>query len=73
MKKDTAIFKLITEDLSNIEIGNRLYISSTTVETHRRNLMKKLGVNSAIGLMRWGLRNGVVDLLVNPEKFKKYV
>ena len=60
-KREIEILKLITEDLSNIEIGDRLHISSTTVETHRRNLMKKLGVNSAIGLMRWGLRNGVVE------------
>ena len=59
-KREIEILKLITEDLSNIEIGDRLHISSTTVETHRRNLMKKLGVSSAIGLMRWGLRNGVV-------------
>lgn len=60
-KREIEILKLVSEDLSNIEIGERLYISSTTVETHRRNLMKKLGVNSAIGLMRWGLRNGVVE------------
>jgi DNA-binding NarL/FixJ family response regulator len=59
-KREIEILKLITEDLSNIEIGDRLHISTTTVETHRRNLMKKLGVNSAIGMMRWGLRNGVV-------------
>ncbi|MFC3811280.1 response regulator [Lacihabitans lacunae] len=61
-KREIEILKLVSEDLSNIEIGERLYISSTTVETHRRNLMKKLGVNSAIGLMRWGLRNGVVGV-----------
>jgi DNA-binding NarL/FixJ family response regulator len=46
---------------NNIEIGERLHISSTTVETHRRNLMKKVGVSTAIGLMRWGLRHGLVD------------
>jgi DNA-binding NarL/FixJ family response regulator len=60
-KREVEIVKLVSEDLSNAEIAERLYISGTTVETHRRNLMKKLGVNSAIGLMRWGLKNGVLD------------
>jgi DNA-binding NarL/FixJ family response regulator len=59
-KREIEIFRLITEDLSNIEIGERLHISSTTVETHRRNLMKKVGVSTGIGLMRWGLKHGLV-------------
>jgi DNA-binding NarL/FixJ family response regulator len=60
-KREVEIVKLISQDLSNTEIAEQLHISGTTVETHRRNLMKKLGVNSAIGLMRWGLKNGVLD------------
>lgn len=60
-KREIEILKLIVEDLSNIEIGERLHISSTTVETHRRNLMKKVGVSTAIGLMRWGLKHGLVE------------
>ncbi len=60
-KREIEILRLVVEDLSNIEIGERLDISSTTVETHRRNLMKKVGVNTAIGLMRWGLRHGLVE------------
>ncbi|SOE21173.1 DNA-binding response regulator, NarL/FixJ family, contains REC and HTH domains [Spirosomataceae bacterium TFI 002] len=60
-KREIEILRLVSEDLSNIEIGKRLFISSTTVETHRRNLMKKLGVSTAIGLMRWGLKHGIVE------------
>lgn len=60
-KREIEILRLVVEDLSNIEIGEYLHISSTTVETHRRNLMKKVGVSSAIGLMRWGLRHGLVE------------
>jgi DNA-binding NarL/FixJ family response regulator len=60
-KREIEILRLVVEDLSNIEIGERLVISSTTVETHRRNLMKKVGVSTAIGLMRWGLRHGLVE------------
>ncbi|MEZ0609396.1 response regulator [Fibrella sp. WM1] len=60
-RRELEILKLITDGLTNIEIGEQLYISSTTVETHRRNLMKKVGVSTAIGLMRWGLRHGLVE------------
>jgi DNA-binding NarL/FixJ family response regulator len=60
-KREIEILRLVVEDFSNIEISERLHISSTTVETHRRNLMKKVGVNTAIGLMRWGLRHGLVE------------
>jgi DNA-binding NarL/FixJ family response regulator len=59
--REIEILKLVTSDLSNIAIGDRLNISTTTVETHRRNLMKKLGVSTAVGLMRWGIRHGLVD------------
>jgi DNA-binding NarL/FixJ family response regulator len=60
-KREIEILRLVVEDLSNVEISERLHISSTTVETHRRNLMKKVGVSTAIGLMRWGLRHGLVE------------
>jgi DNA-binding NarL/FixJ family response regulator len=60
-KREIEILRLVVEDLNNVEIGERLHISSTTVETHRRNLMKKVGVSTAIGLMRWGLKHGLVE------------
>lgn len=60
-KREIEILKLVTDELSNIAIGDKLNIASTTVETHRRNLMKKIGVNSALGLYRWGLKNGMVE------------
>ncbi len=60
-RREIEILRLVTDDLSNFEIGDKLNISSTTVETHRRNLMKKVGVSSAIGLMRWGMKHGLVE------------
>lgn len=60
-KRELEILQLITQDMSNIEMADHLNLSPATVETHRRNLMKKLGISTAIGLMRWGLKNGVVS------------
>jgi DNA-binding NarL/FixJ family response regulator len=59
--REMQILRYVTQDLSNGEIGKELGISSTTVETHRRNLMKKLGVNTAIGLMRWAIKHQMIE------------
>lgn len=59
-RREREIIRLIAEDLSNAAIGERLQIASTTVETHRRNIMKKLGVSSAVALVRWGMKYGII-------------
>ena len=56
--REIEVMRLVIQDLSNNEIAQIISISSTTVETHRRNLMRKLGVNSALGLMRWAIKHG---------------
>lgn len=60
-KREVEVLRLIVEDLSNVEIGERLHVSSTTIETHRRNLMKKIGVSTAVGLMRWAIKHQLVE------------
>ena len=61
-KRELDVVKLIVDNHSNIQIADKLSIGITTVESHRRNLMKKIGVNTAVGLVRWGLRNGVLEI-----------
>lgn len=56
--REIEVMQLVIQDLSNAEIAEKIFIGVTTVETHRRNLMKKVGVNSALGLMRWAMKNG---------------
>lgn len=58
--REIEIMQLVIQELTNAEIAEKIFISPTTVETHRRNLMKKLGVSSALGLMKYALRNGLV-------------
>jgi DNA-binding NarL/FixJ family response regulator len=50
--REIEIVKLIGEGLTNLEMADRLFISTRTVETHRANLMKKVGVKNAIELVR---------------------
>jgi DNA-binding NarL/FixJ family response regulator len=51
-KREVEIIKLISEGLTSQEMADRLFISLRTVETHRGNLLKKLGVKNAVELIR---------------------
>ena len=60
-KREIEILKLITEEFTNIEIGEKLFISPRTVDTHRRNLLQKLGVKNTAGLVKFAIQNGIAD------------
>lgn len=58
--REIEIMQMIIQELTNAEIAEKIFISPTTVETHRRNLMKKLGVSSALALMKYAMKHGLV-------------
>lgn len=51
-QREIEIIKLVAEGLTSQEMADKLFISSRTVETHRSNLMKKMGVKNSIELIR---------------------
>ncbi|MBL4755673.1 MAG: response regulator transcription factor [Flavobacteriales bacterium] len=59
-KRELEILGYIAQGLSNNEIGEELFISSRTVDTHRTNLMKKLDVHNVAGLIRFAIQNDLV-------------
>lgn len=60
-EREIEILKLIAEGLSNKEIGEKLFISHRTVDTHRTNLMRKLEVSNIAGLIRFAIKHSLVD------------
>lgn len=60
-ERELEILKLIAEGFSNKEIGDKLFISHRTVDTHRTNLMKKLEINNIAGLIRYAIKHSLVD------------
>lgn len=59
-EREIEILRLISDGMSNKEIGDKLFISHRTVDTHRTNLMKKLDVHNIAGLIRFSIRNGLI-------------
>ena len=59
-ERETEVLKLIAQEYSTKEIGSQLFISVNTVETHRKNLIKKLNVRNAVGLALYAHKNQLV-------------
>ncbi len=59
-KREQKILELIASEMTNTEIAKELYLSISTVETHRLNLFFKLGVKNAAGLVRKGIQMGLI-------------
>lgn len=61
-KKEREILQLVAEGDKTREIAEKLGVSIKTVETHRRNIMKKLNIFSVAGLTKYAIREGIVSL-----------
>ena len=60
--REIEVLSLIVKGLINKEIADRLHIGLTTVITHRKNIMEKLGVKSVSALTIHAVMNGYVDI-----------
>jgi DNA-binding NarL/FixJ family response regulator len=58
--REVQVLKLVAVGLTSARIAEQLDIALSTVEVHRRNIMRKLDVDSAIGMTRYAIRNGLV-------------
>src|SRR5690606_10183197 len=60
-KREVEIIRMVCNDYNSKEIADKLYLSTFTVQTHRRNIVKKLGLDdSKISLYRFAIDNGVI-------------
>jgi len=60
--REQEVMRLLAEGLTSKDVASKLFISPKTVENHRTNLMKKLGLNSTVELIRYAARLGLIDL-----------
>jgi DNA-binding NarL/FixJ family response regulator len=60
-RRELEVIRLIALGRTTSEMATELFISSYTVETHRRNLLQKLGLRNAAALARYAVEHGLVD------------
>ncbi|HEV8538639.1 MAG TPA: response regulator transcription factor [Bacteroidota bacterium] len=60
--RETEILRYIALGLSSPEIAKKLFLSVNTVNTHRNNIMQKLGIHDIAGLVRYALQNSLVEM-----------
>lgn len=59
--RERNVVRLLAQGSSNKEIANALGISIRTAETHRATLMRKLGLDSLASLVRYAIRNNIIE------------
>lgn len=59
--RENQIARLILDELSSMQIAERLFISFNTVETHRKRIYQKLGVSTALGLLKYSLSRKILQ------------
>lgn len=58
--REVEIIRLIEKEYSNRQIAEALYISERTVETHRKNIFRKTGTSSVIGLVKYAYEHRLI-------------
>lgn len=60
-EREIEIIKLICEGLSSVEIGDKLFISPRTVDTHRNNILQKLNLPNIAALVRFAMHHKMIS------------
>ena len=60
-RREKEVLQLITQEFTNQEIADKLFISLHTVDNHRSSLLQKLDVKNTAGLVKKAIENGLVD------------
>ena len=58
--REIEVITLISLEFSGKEISEKLFISTNTVETHRKNIMKKLNLKNTISLVKYAIKNNII-------------
>ena len=59
--REEEVVKLIAEAYTNAQIAEILHVSEKTVESHRANVLRKLGMRDRVELVRYAIRRGLVE------------
>lgn len=60
--REQEVLKFVAEGYNNQEIGDKLFLSPTTVQTHRANIMGKLNLHRRTDLTKYAIKHGLISL-----------
>lgn len=63
--REIDIIRMVAEGHTNKEIAEKLFLSTHTVMTHRKNIMHKLGINNTAGIVMYAVKENIIS----PNKF----
>src|SRR5262249_36306143 len=67
--RETEVMKLLAEGSSVKDIATLLALSTKTIEAHRTNLMRKLGLHNRVQLVKYAIQEGFIKVeIVNPAQ-----
>lgn len=70
--REKQILSLVAREYSTNEISSLLKISARTVETHRKNILRKINSKSLVGLTKHAIKLGLVEeFIFKPEGIQK--
>ena len=61
-RREREVLQLVAEGLRTTEIAERMHVAESTVEVHRRNIMRKLGLHTVAELTKYAIRAGLTPL-----------
>lgn len=59
-ERELEVLKLVANEHSNAEIAEILFISERTVETHRKNMLRKTQNKTIVGLLKYAMENDLI-------------
>jgi len=60
--RELEILQLVANEMTTKDIAKALFLSPKTIDTHRKNILRKTGQKTLIGLIKFAIANQLVDL-----------
>jgi DNA-binding NarL/FixJ family response regulator len=61
-ERELEVLQLICKEMTNTEIGEKIFLSSRTVEGHRQRIIEKIGARNTVGIVLYALKNKLVEI-----------
>jgi DNA-binding NarL/FixJ family response regulator len=61
-EREKEIIKMISHEMTNKEIGDKLFLSVRTIEGHRLKILEKMNVKNTVGLIVYAIKNGLLKV-----------